>query len=70
MRELAGREAERLRAAAGAPEYERRELLADLGTRLGALVRDLGRIAGCGGGTEPRAPTSPRTAWPGCPATP
>jgi Ca-activated chloride channel family protein len=31
-------EARALRAAASAPEYERRELLADLGTRLAALV--------------------------------
>ncbi len=42
VRQLAAREAERLRAAAAAPEYERRELLSDLGTRLEALVRDLG----------------------------
>jgi Ca-activated chloride channel family protein len=38
----AAREAQRLRAATAAPEYERRELLADLGTRLQALARDLG----------------------------
>jgi Ca-activated chloride channel homolog len=42
VRELAAGEAERLRSAAAAPEYERRELLADLGTRLEALARDLG----------------------------
>jgi Ca-activated chloride channel family protein len=41
-RELAAQEAQRLRAAAGAPEFERREMLADLGTRLEALARDLG----------------------------
>ncbi len=41
-RDLAAREAQRLRDAAGAPEYERRELLADLGTRLEALAGDLG----------------------------
>jgi Ca-activated chloride channel family protein len=41
-RELVAREADRMRAAAAAPEYERRELLADLGTRLEALARDLG----------------------------
>ena len=45
VRELAASEAERLRAAAQAPEYERRELLADLGTRLEALTRDLGATA-------------------------
>ncbi len=37
----AAEEAKRLRAANDAPEYERRELLADLGTRLDALVRHL-----------------------------
>ncbi|MBX6752115.1 MAG: VWA domain-containing protein, partial [Micromonosporaceae bacterium] len=42
VREVAAQEARRLRAAAGAPEYERRELLADLGTRLAALTVDLG----------------------------
>jgi Ca-activated chloride channel family protein len=41
VRELAAREAQRLRDAADAPEYERRELLADLGTRLAALTADL-----------------------------
>jgi Ca-activated chloride channel family protein len=41
VREVAAREARRLRAAAGAPEYERRELLADLGTRLDALTAEL-----------------------------
>jgi Ca-activated chloride channel family protein len=38
-------EAARLRAAQGAPAYERRELLADVGTRLDALVRHLSRTA-------------------------
>jgi Ca-activated chloride channel family protein len=33
----------RLRGAAGAPDYERRELLADLGTRLDAVARELER---------------------------
>jgi Ca-activated chloride channel homolog len=47
VRELAVREAQRLRSAADAPEYERRELLADLGTRLAALAVGLG-----GGPTE------------------
>jgi Ca-activated chloride channel family protein len=42
VRELAASEARRLRAAGAAPEYERRELLADLGTRLEALARELG----------------------------
>jgi Ca-activated chloride channel family protein len=42
VRELAAREARRLRETADAPEYERRELLADLGTRLAALIADLG----------------------------
>jgi Ca-activated chloride channel family protein len=36
-------EAERLREAEGAPAYERREILADLGTRLGVLLDDLDR---------------------------
>ena len=36
-------EAERLRDADGAPAYERRELLADLGTRLGVLLDELDR---------------------------
>jgi Ca-activated chloride channel family protein len=36
------RGARRLREATGAPEYEKRELLADLGTRLQALARELG----------------------------
>jgi Ca-activated chloride channel family protein len=40
-RSLAAEEARRLRSAAAAPEYERRELLADLGTRLVALFRQL-----------------------------
>lgn len=39
IRNQAAVEAGRLRAAQDAPEYERRELLADLGTRLDALVR-------------------------------
>jgi Ca-activated chloride channel family protein len=38
-------EAARLRAAQGASAYERRELLADVGTRLDALVRHLSRTA-------------------------
>jgi Ca-activated chloride channel family protein len=42
VREVAVQEAERLRAAAEAPEYERRELLADLGTRLAAFVKTFG----------------------------
>jgi Ca-activated chloride channel homolog len=45
VRELAASEAQRLRAAVAAPEYERRELLADLGTRLEALARELGGSA-------------------------
>ena len=36
-------EAQRLADAEGAPAYERRELLADLGTRLGVLLDDLDR---------------------------
>jgi Ca-activated chloride channel family protein len=36
---VAAEEAARVRAAAGAPLYERRELLADLGSRLAALLR-------------------------------
>jgi len=42
VREVAAQEARRLRAAAEAPEYERRELLADLGTRLAAFVKTFG----------------------------
>jgi Ca-activated chloride channel family protein len=42
VRAVAAREAQRLRDAADAPEYERRELLADLGTRLTALASDMG----------------------------
>jgi Uncharacterized protein containing a von Willebrand factor type A (vWA) domain len=42
VREVAAQEARRLRAAADTPEYERRELLADLGTRLAALTGELG----------------------------
>jgi Ca-activated chloride channel family protein len=41
VRAVAAREARRLRESAQAPEYERRELLADLGTRLRALVQHL-----------------------------
>jgi Ca-activated chloride channel family protein len=41
----ATREAQRLRAAEQAPEWERRELLADLGTRLGAVAMALGADA-------------------------
>ncbi|MER7007751.1 VIT domain-containing protein [Dactylosporangium sp. NPDC000555] len=37
VRELAAQEAARLREAEGRPEYERRELLEDLGSRLAAL---------------------------------
>jgi len=37
-------EAALLRGAAGAPLYERRELLADVGSRLGALVRHLSTL--------------------------
>jgi Ca-activated chloride channel homolog len=40
-RRQAGEELRRLRAATGADEYARRELLADLGSRLDALVRHL-----------------------------
>ncbi len=40
-RAQAGEEAQRLRAAAHAPEADRRELLADLGSRLTALIRHL-----------------------------
>ena len=43
VREVAAQEARRLRAAAGAADYERRELLSDLGTRLAALSGALGR---------------------------
>jgi Ca-activated chloride channel family protein len=42
---MAAREAQRLREATDAADYERRELLADLGTRLTALTRDLGGSA-------------------------
>jgi Ca-activated chloride channel family protein len=49
VRTLATQEAARLRAAAQAPEYERRELLADLGTRLEAFAVVLGD------GTQARA---------------
>jgi Ca-activated chloride channel family protein len=41
VRTLAGLELRRLRAASGAPEYERRQLLDDLATRLSALVAEL-----------------------------
>ncbi len=41
VRIQAAEEAQRLRSAADSPEYERRELLADLGTRLVALIRQL-----------------------------
>ncbi|WP_232074939.1 hypothetical protein [Phytohabitans suffuscus] len=37
---LAAREAQRLRDLAGRPEYERREALEDLGSRLAALAGD------------------------------
>jgi Ca-activated chloride channel homolog len=40
-RRVAATEAARLRAAAGRPAYERRDLLADLASRLGALVSHL-----------------------------
>jgi Ca-activated chloride channel homolog len=46
IRTQAAVEADRLRAAQDAPEYERRELLADLGTRLDALVREAPAVAG------------------------
>ncbi len=42
LRRLCAEEATSLRAATEAPERERRELLADVGTRLDALVRHLG----------------------------
>jgi Ca-activated chloride channel family protein len=38
-----GAEVDRLRAAQGSPAYERKELLADLGTRLGTLLDELAR---------------------------
>jgi Ca-activated chloride channel family protein len=38
VRAVAAAEARRLRDAAGRPEYERRELLEDLGTRLAAIA--------------------------------
>jgi Ca-activated chloride channel family protein len=38
-------EVARLRASAGAPDYEKRELLADLGTRLRAFAGDIGGSA-------------------------
>jgi hypothetical protein len=41
-REQVAEEVRRLREAAGRPDYERRELLADLASRLRALVRHLG----------------------------
>jgi Ca-activated chloride channel family protein len=46
IRTQAAVEADRLRAARDAPEYERRELLADLGTRLDALIREAPVLAG------------------------
>jgi Ca-activated chloride channel family protein len=46
IRTQAAVEADRLRAAQDAPEYERRELLADLGTRLDALIREAPAVAG------------------------
>jgi Ca-activated chloride channel family protein len=46
IRTQAAMEADRLRAAQDAPEYERRELLADLGTRLVALIREAPAVAG------------------------
>ena len=46
IRTQAAVEADRLRAAQDAPEYERRELLADLGTRLDALIREAPAMAG------------------------
>jgi hypothetical protein len=42
IRAVASREARRLRDAADAPDFARRELLADLGTRLAALASDFG----------------------------
>jgi Ca-activated chloride channel family protein len=45
VRALAAQEAARLRAAADAPDYEKREMLADLGTRLEALLRQAGDVA-------------------------
>jgi Ca-activated chloride channel family protein len=38
-------ESDRLQAAKDEPAYERRELLADLGTRLGVLLDELGRLS-------------------------
>jgi hypothetical protein len=49
VRELAGLELRRLRAAGAASTYERRQLLDDLGTRLAAL---LGELAAAGGDRE------------------
>jgi Ca-activated chloride channel family protein len=43
-RELAAIEAQRLRAATGRPDYERRELLADLASRLAALISHLASL--------------------------
>jgi Ca-activated chloride channel family protein len=40
LRDLMAREAQRLRAASGRPDYERRELLEDLGSRLAAFAMD------------------------------
>jgi Ca-activated chloride channel family protein len=44
IRELAAVEARRLRAAERLPEYERRELLADLASRLNALISHLASL--------------------------
>jgi Ca-activated chloride channel family protein len=44
IREIAAVEARRLREAAGRPEYERREMLADLASRLTALIAHLASI--------------------------
>jgi Ca-activated chloride channel family protein len=44
VREIAGVEARRLRESAGLPGYERRDLLADLASRLAALVGHLASL--------------------------
>jgi Ca-activated chloride channel family protein len=41
VRRIAAVEAQRLRDGAGAPAYQRREMLADLASRLGVLLRGL-----------------------------
>jgi hypothetical protein len=63
VRDQAEAEAVRLRALTDAQEYERREALADLGTRLDVLARDL-PAATSWSGSATWSGTWPRTAWP------